>query len=215
MERLLIGAASPSRAPLVQVSVTQEKAHRPQQLGAWRFFLPQSGAKLTMGGLQIEQYYIEQRSSQCDLEMAFEEGDGTVEGMLRFNEDLFETETVRRMVGHFLRVLEGIADNPDRRLSELPWLTDAERPAGAPRLERAAKADFPQGLCLHRLFEGQAARISRRDCADRRRAPAGPTPSWISVVEPATRQHRLHGQKGSRARDAGRIVLPAARLLEG
>ena len=59
--------------------------------------------------------------------MAFEEGDGTVEGMLRYNKDLFETETVRRMVGHFLTVLDGIADDPDRRLSELPWLTEAER----------------------------------------------------------------------------------------
>ena len=89
--------------------------------------------------------------------MAFEEGDGTVEGMLRYNKDLFETETVRRMVGHFLTVLDGIADNPDRRLSELPWLTEAER-----RLVlhdwNATKVDFPQGLCLHHLFERQAAR---------------------------------------------------------
>ena len=120
----------------MQVSFTLEKAHRSQQLGAWRFFLPPSGARLTVGGLQVEQYYVEQHSSQSDLEMVFEEGDGTVEGMLRYNKDLFETETVRRMVGHFLTILDGIADNPDRRLSELPWLTDGRAPAGAPRLER-------------------------------------------------------------------------------
>ena len=146
-----------SRAPLVQVSFTLEKAHRSQQLGAWRFFLPASGARLSVGNLQIEQYYVEQHSSQSDLEMAFEEGDGTVEGMLRYNKDLFDNETVRRMMGHFLTILDGIADNPSRRLSELPWMTEAER-----RLVvhdwNATRVDFPHGLCLHHLFERQAAR---------------------------------------------------------
>ena len=43
VERLVL-ERDPSRAPLVQVSFTLEKAHRSQQLGAWRFFLPPSGA---------------------------------------------------------------------------------------------------------------------------------------------------------------------------
>ncbi len=132
--------------------------------------MPPSGAKLTMGGLDIEQHYVEQRSSQSDLEMAFEEGDGTVEGMLRFNKDLFERSTVERMVGHFLTILDGIAADPDRRVFELPWLTEAER-----RLVlddwNATRADFPTGLCLHRLFERQAALEPRAIavCGDGRR----------------------------------------------
>jgi amino acid adenylation domain-containing protein len=156
VERLLI-ERDPSRAPLVQASFTLEKAHRSPQLAAWRFFLPPSGAKLTLGDLRIEQYYIEQRTSQSDLEMVIEEGDGTVEGMLRYNKDLFEPETVRRMVGHFLTLLDGIADGPDRRLSELPWFTAAERKLVLYDWN-ATKVDFPPGLCLHNLFEQQAAR---------------------------------------------------------
>ena len=138
--------------------------------------------------------------------MVFEEGDGTVEGMLRYNSDLFDAETVRRMVGHFLTVLDGIADDPDRRLSELPWLTEAER-----RLVlhdwNDTRVDFPQGLCLHHLFERQAARTPDAIAlsgdarpADLRRAgglvePAGPPPA----------------PDGGRTRDAGRPVLPSAR----
>ena len=61
-------------------------------------------------------------------------------------------------------ILNGIADDPDRRLSELPWMTEAER-----RLVlhdwNATKVDFPQGLCLHHLFERQAAQHARRDRA--------------------------------------------------
>ncbi len=156
VERLNVGR-DPSRAPLVQVTFTLEKAHRSQQLGAWRFFLPPSGARLTLGGLQVEQYYVEQHASQSDLEMAFEEGDGTIEGMLRYNKDLFEHDTVQRMVGHFLTLLEGITEDPDRRLSELPWLTEAERRLVL-REWNNTRADFPQGLCLHQLVERQAAR---------------------------------------------------------
>ena len=146
--------------------------------------------------MQIEQYYVEQHSSQSDLEMAFEEGDGTVEGMLRYNKDLFETETVRRMVGHFLTILDGIADNPDRRLSELPWLTEAER-----RLVlhdwNATKADFPQGLCLHHLFERQAARTPDAIalCGDGRRLTYAELEIWSNRL--AHRLRRLGAGPGT------------------
>ena len=156
VERMVAGRDL-SRAPMVQVSFTLEKAHRSRQLGAWRFFLPPSGATLTVGGLQVEQYYVELQSSQSDLEMAFEEGDGTVEGMLRFNRDLFDEATVRRMVGHFLTILEGVAEDAGQRLSRLPWLTEDERRLVLHEWNNT-KVDFPRGVCLHHFFERQAGR---------------------------------------------------------
>ncbi len=186
----------PSRAPLVQVSFTLEKAQRPQQLGAFRFFLPSSGARLTLGALQIEQYYIEQRSSQSDLEMAFEDGDGTVEGMLRYNTDLFEAATAERMVGHFLTILDGVALDAHRRLSEVPWLTQAER-----RLVlddwNATKVDFPQRLCLHDLVERQAARTPDAIalCGDGRRLTYAELDVWSNRL--AYRLRPLGGRPGT------------------
>jgi non-ribosomal peptide synthetase component F len=194
VERLKV-ERDPSRAPLVQVSFTLEKSHRSQQLGAWRFFLPPSGAKLTLGGLQIEQYYVEQHASQSDLEMAFEEGDGTVEGMLRYNQDLFNTETVRRMVGHFLTLLDGIADNPDRRLSELPWLTAVEHRLVV-RDWNATRVDFPQAPCLHHLFERKAAQTPDAIalCGDGRRLTYAELENWSNRL--ARRLRRLGAGPG-------------------
>ena len=128
--------------------------------------------------------------------MVFEEGDGTVGGMLRFNVDLFEAETVRQMVGHFLTVLGGIADDPDRRLSDLPWLTEAE-------LRRvlhdwnATTADFPQGLCLHHLFERQAARTPSAIalCGGGRRLTYAELEAWSNRL--AHRLHRLGARPGT------------------
>ena len=145
----------------------------PSLAAAWRVaFLPAAVRSPALGrvALQIEQYYVEQHSSQSDLEMAFEEGDGTVEGMLRYNKDLFDNETVRRMIGHFLTILDGIADNPYRRLSELPWLTEAER-----RLVvhdwNATRVDFPHGAVPAPPVRAAGRPNSRRDCALRRWTP--------------------------------------------
>ncbi len=146
-----------SRTPLVQVTFTLEKAQRAQGLGAWRFFLPPSGAQLNLGDLQMEQYYVEQHSCQSDMEMVFEEGDGTLEGMLRYNRELFEAVTVRRMTGHFLTLLGSIADGPDRRLSELPCMKEDERGLVLDVWNRT-DVEFPRDLCLHHLVERQAAR---------------------------------------------------------
>src|SRR5262249_43030268 len=58
---------------------------------------------------------------------------------------------------HFEVLLEGIAADPSRRLSELPLLTEPERR----RLLvdwNATDTDFPRDTCAHHLFEAQARR---------------------------------------------------------
>jgi amino acid adenylation domain-containing protein len=146
-----------SRTPLVQVSFTLEKAHRAQELGGWRFFLSPEGARSSLGGLQVEHYPVEHRASQGDLEMVLEEGDGGIDGLLRYNSDLFDRATVQRMIGHFITLLAGAVASPERRLSELPWFTADERRQVVEEWNRTT-ADFPTGLCLHDFFEQQAAR---------------------------------------------------------
>ena len=67
----------------------------------------------------------------------------------------FDAATVRRMLRHLETLLKGIIARPHRRVSELSLLTAVERD----RLIREwneTQADFPQ-LCLHELFERQAA----------------------------------------------------------
>jgi non-ribosomal peptide synthetase component F len=44
----------------------------------------------------------------------------------QFVPELFEPATIERMLGHFIALLEGIVADPDRRISELPLLSDGE-----------------------------------------------------------------------------------------
>ncbi|HZI16969.1 MAG TPA: amino acid adenylation domain-containing protein, partial [Pyrinomonadaceae bacterium] len=68
-----------------------------------------------------------------------------------------EAEAVRRMLDHFLTLLEGVAADPDRRLSDLEMLRPGERRRLLFEWNETA-APYPGGLRLHDLFEAAAAR---------------------------------------------------------
>jgi len=124
-------------------------------VGSWSFFLPESEVRLNVGGLKAKPYPIRQRSCQMDLEIVLEEGEGVIAGMLRYNADLFEEATIRRMAEHYQTLLEGVVADPQRRLSELPMMTPAERQQVLHEWNDT-HTDYPRDLCLHQLFEQQA-----------------------------------------------------------
>src|SRR5690349_21558016 len=63
------------------------------------------------------------------------------------------------MSGHFGTLLEGIVVDPDRRLSTLPFITEAER---VQLLEEwiAPQTDYPRNQSVPELFEAQVDRRS-------------------------------------------------------
>ncbi|WP_414574215.1 condensation domain-containing protein, partial [Nostoc sp. CCY 9925] len=76
---------------------------------------------------------------------------------LSYNPNCFAAATIRRMLGHFQSLLEGIVTNPKQHLWDLPLLTKAERKQ---LLEEwnDTKGDYPKNLCIHQLFEAQVER---------------------------------------------------------
>ncbi|OJH34303.1 non-ribosomal peptide synthetase [Cystobacter ferrugineus] len=96
-------------------------------------------------------------TSKFDLSLAMAETPEGFIGALEYSTDLFEPGTVERMAGHLLVLLRGIAENPSRRLSELPLLTEAERHRLLVEWNDTA-ADFPRESCFHSIFEARAAR---------------------------------------------------------
>jgi amino acid adenylation domain-containing protein len=77
-------------------------------------------------------------------------------GPLIYNTDLFEGTTIRRILAHFQTLLEGIAANPDARLSDLPLLTKEEQTQA--REWSRSESEYERDLCVHTLVEAQAAR---------------------------------------------------------
>jgi len=93
--------------------------------------------------------------AKFDLTLFMSETAGELGGSFEYNTDLFEAATVERMAGHFGELLGAIAADPDRRVSTLPVLTEAEREALLGRFNETA-TEYAKGACAHELFERQA-----------------------------------------------------------
>ena len=96
----------------------------------------------------------EQQSSICYSHWG--EWRDVLRGVVEYNTDLFSTQRVQRLIGHYEQLLNAIVNNPQQRVSELPLLTETEQQLlqGFNDTVRA----LPQDLCAHQLFEEQVAR---------------------------------------------------------
>jgi amino acid adenylation domain-containing protein len=93
-----------------------------------------------------------------DLTLAISERDGRLFGGLEYNTDLFDGVTIGRLLVHFENVLRGIAEEPERRISALPLLSEWERAQVVVEWNERALERFADGRCVHELFAEQAAR---------------------------------------------------------
>jgi acyl carrier protein len=92
------------------------------------FALQHAMAPLQLPGISLDIAPVYTGTAKFDLTLwAIEQEDGGIEIVAEYATDLFEVETIKRLLGHFQTVLEGMAANPAARLSQLPLLTAVER----------------------------------------------------------------------------------------
>ncbi|RKH60321.1 non-ribosomal peptide synthase/polyketide synthase, partial [Corallococcus aberystwythensis] len=135
-------ARDPSRPPLFQVMFAyQDTRSRP----------------LVLPGLELRAFEVEARGSAFDLTLSLAQGPDGLSGELEYDSDLFEARTVARMAGHLGRLLEAVVATPDVPVSALPLLAAEERHTMLVEWNQP-RASLREGVCLHTLFEEQAAR---------------------------------------------------------
>jgi amino acid adenylation domain-containing protein len=96
-------------------------------------------------------------SVKYDLSVNFAEDALGLLGGVEYSTDLFERDTVLRMMRHFRALLEAAAASPDTPLSRLPLVGGEERRTLVEEWSRGEDAPAAEGT-LHRLFAEQAAR---------------------------------------------------------
>src|SRR6185369_4009613 len=98
---------------------------------------------------------LETKTAKFDLTIAVETTPDTLKCNAEYNADLFERARIGRMLGHFETLLQGITENVDQPISQLPLLSEAERLelSGA---WRDSRRDFNLDEHVHELFERQA-----------------------------------------------------------
>ncbi|MGZ8172154.1 MULTISPECIES: amino acid adenylation domain-containing protein [Methylobacter] len=109
---------------------------------------------LELSGLDISAVEKESSIAKFDLTLHIQEESGLLNGMIEYNTGLFEHDTIARLAEHYLILLQGIVDRPDRRLSELPLLTQAERQQILIEFNATAVV-YPHEYLIQQLFERQ------------------------------------------------------------
>ena len=71
-----------------------------------------------------------------------------------YSSDLFEPDTIERMVGHYFRLLEEIIADPSKRISDYAMVKERETQELLQSFNRTRR-DYPQSKCVHELFEAQ------------------------------------------------------------
>jgi amino acid adenylation domain-containing protein len=110
-----------------------------------------------IAGLKLRVVSPERVAAQYDLVLHITERGDHLTGVLEYNSEIFEPDTIRRMIGHFQTLLPAITTDPHRSIASLPLLTAAEQEQmlGA---WNATAIPFPHDHCLHQLYEAQALR---------------------------------------------------------
>jgi amino acid adenylation domain-containing protein len=133
---------------------------------------------MRLPGIKVERLDVQNDTAKFDLKLYMVEEQDGLKGLLEYSTDLFEHATISRMVGNFRTLLEGIVANPNRRVSELPLLTEAERHQLLVEWNDTRR-EYPKDKCIHELVEAQAAR----------------TPDAVAVIVPSTSSGDDEGQQ--------------------
>ncbi|HYY98878.1 MAG TPA: amino acid adenylation domain-containing protein, partial [Pyrinomonadaceae bacterium] len=131
-----------SRTPLFQVMFALQNAPMPA---------------LKLGDLRLSLADVPAEAAKFDLTLSLEESRGGLSGALEYNSDLLDAAVVKRMAGHYRRLLESVVENADAPLSALTLLGEAERRRLLVEWNDTGRGGDAPRVCAHQLFERQAA----------------------------------------------------------
>nr|WP_232214622.1 non-ribosomal peptide synthetase [Rubidibacter lacunae] len=98
----------------------------------------------------------EDTSAKFDLTLSLRENSGGIEGSLVYARSLFEGATIGRYLDYWQRLLKGMAVET-RPCHDLELMAADERRLVVEEWNASAVA-YPEGICLHELFEAQVAK---------------------------------------------------------
>ncbi|MCE9604697.1 MAG: methenyltetrahydromethanopterin cyclohydrolase [Planctomycetia bacterium] len=147
----------PSRTPIYQTMLILQRAQSSGDRGLQSFMTGQGDGSMSFSGISVEALEVDLHDAQFDLMVTAVEAGDTINCQFQYNTDLFDRETVRRMVARFAVLLDAIAADPNTPIARLSVLDDAERRQVAYDWNATA-SDYPRQATVARLFTEQAAR---------------------------------------------------------
>jgi amino acid adenylation domain-containing protein len=112
--------------PVFQTMFVFHKAYGRQSPDFVALAMSEPGARLNVGGLELEVFPTPEHSTQFDLMLTMGEGKASLRGTWQYSTDLFDRATLFRWNQSFLELLRGIAANPECPIHNLPVIPENE-----------------------------------------------------------------------------------------
>ncbi len=109
---------------------------------------------LELPGIVLNPLQTHSGTAKFDLTLSLMDTDQGLHGALEYNTDLFDPDTISRMLGHFNILIEAIIADPEQRLATIPFLTEAERLQLLVEWN-TTQAGYRKDSVIHELFEAQ------------------------------------------------------------
>ena len=139
---------------LVQVLNPERDLSRNPLFQVMFAFHGSSEPSLKLPNIQVRHVPAASEIAKFDLSATVTEANDSLRVSFSYKTDLFNADTIERMLGHYQRLLEGIVDNPEERIDDLPLLTKAEKHQLLEQWNETA-AEYSIDKCIHELFEAQ------------------------------------------------------------
>ncbi len=111
--------------------------------------------ELQLPGLVLKGLHPDFGVARLDLMLSLTEAPGDlIQGVFRYNTDLFDRETIERLDLHYRQLLSGLLSNPDRPISHIPLLTETARDELV-NVRNETNEPYPEYQGIHELWEEQ------------------------------------------------------------
>ncbi|MEE8583435.1 MAG: amino acid adenylation domain-containing protein, partial [Acidobacteriota bacterium] len=156
-----------SRSPIFQVMIALQNA---------------PAEELTMAGLEVEPVIGSTAAARFDFSLLLRQDARGVDGALFYDVDLLDRTSALRLTRHWIRLLEGIAQHPDQRLSQFSLLSRHELQQA---LAEWSGNILPLGLATI------TGRFAEQSAANPDRSAAVCKDQWLSYGELDERSNQL------------------------
>ena len=116
---------------------------------AWR--------ELNLVGLRCTPFPVHDATAKFDLSFYIIDHPEGFRLALEYKCDLFDAQTVKRLIEHYENLLQAVVADPDDKVFDLPLLSPAERKQVLLTWNNT-REDYPCGDCVHHLIEAQVHR---------------------------------------------------------
>jgi amino acid adenylation domain-containing protein/thioester reductase-like protein len=110
--------------------------------------------KLQLPGLTLQPFLGEHSTSKFDLSLIIEDRGTELIGAWEYSSDLFTQEAISRITENFQTLLNGIVNNPETPINQLPIISAFEQQQILEKWNNTQQ-DYPESFCIHELLTQQ------------------------------------------------------------